>query len=119
MEPEVLRKRKTLRGALRVGLAVVSGLALVPSTARSQAFLHWDQSARVLGMGGAASGLSDDPTAVFSSPAAIVRLAGTQLHAGVSAAARTGTFDGYDAADTDADVRWGGSPSIYVTHGIA
>jgi long-chain fatty acid transport protein len=107
--------RRVARGA---AIALVAGLATAES-ARSQAFLQWDQSARVLAMGGAASGLSDDPTAAFSSPAAIVRLPGTQIHVGAAASARTGSFDAFDAPDTDADLRWGGSPSIYVTHAIA
>jgi long-chain fatty acid transport protein len=102
---------------LRLGLA--TSLVLGPSAAYGQAFLHWGQSPRALAMGGAAVGLGDDPTAALHSPAAIVGLAGTQLHVGGALGVRDGSFDAYDAQDADADLRLATTPTLYATHAIA
>ena len=99
--------------------ALLLALAGAPAAARAQAFLHWEQSARGLGMGGATAAVADDPSAAFYNPGGIVRLPGTQVQIGGMLSGRSASFDAFGAPDADADTRYAALPSLFATHAIA
>lgn len=73
-------------------LLLIQILLLFPASAFSHGWGGYEQGAKAKGMGGAFTGLADDPTAVFYNPAGIVQLDGTQISLGLAVPTVTGHF---------------------------
>ncbi|RJP36360.1 MAG: hypothetical protein C4548_15970 [Desulfobacteraceae bacterium] len=74
-------------------LVVIFFIALFyPSLLFGHGWAGYEQGAKAHGMGGAFTGLADDPTAVYFNPAGIVQLDGTQASLGFAVANARGHF---------------------------
>lgn len=111
--------RHARAGALVAALMITwAGPAKIPA-ARAQAYLRWDQAARPAAMGGAAQALSDDPSAVFFSPAGIVHIPGTAVQAGGFMSVDEARFRAFGGGAFDRDESPAFEGSIYLTHTVA
>ena len=79
----------------RIGLLsfMIVLLMIFPSLAFSHGWAGYEQGAKAHGMGGAFTGLADDPTAVYFNPAGITQLEGTQISLGFSIPTVNGKFE--------------------------
>lgn len=80
------------RTELKDVLLLVQIVLLFPASAFSHGWGGYEQGAKAKGMGGAFTGLADDPTAIFYNPAGIVQLDGTQISLGFAVPTITGQF---------------------------
>jgi len=84
-------------------LAVVAALALCSRQATGSGFGLNENSARVMGMGGAFAAVADSPAAIFFNPAGLVQLKGLQVEAGMTYITPSSTYTG-TAPDGTPDV---------------
>jgi long-chain fatty acid transport protein len=68
---------------------------MVPADAFGHGWAGYEQGAKAHGMGGAFTGLADDPTAVYYNPAGMMNLEGTQASIGAAVAIPRGKFKSY------------------------
>jgi len=80
------------RTALKDLLLLIQIVLLFPTSAFSHGWGGYVQGAKAESMGGAFTGMADDPTAVFYNPAGIVQLDDTQISLGVGIPIVTGHF---------------------------
>ncbi len=74
---------------------------IISSISFASGFQINETGARAMAMGGAFTGLANDPSAAFLNPAGITQLNGTQFLAGVSLIAPTATFTGPTPSTTE------------------
>jgi long-chain fatty acid transport protein len=100
---------------------------LIPSASFGHGWACYEQGAKAHGLGGAFTGLADDPTAVYYNPAGVTQLDGTQASLGFSFVTARGTFEsagtsgmpGISAGDeTDFDEQYFLVPNLYLTSKI-
>ncbi len=84
---------------------------LLPSSVLGHGWGGYEQGAKARGMGGAFTGLADDPSAVFYNPAGILKLEGTQTSFGVAVPIIRGQFESYGTSGMD-DVNRGDETSL-------
>ena len=75
-------------------LLFVSAVLVLSTNIFGSGFQINEQGARAMAMGGAFTGLANDPSAVYFNPAGIVNLQGTHFSAGVSLIAPSSSFRG-------------------------
>ena len=95
-------------------------LLLTPGAARASGYGINDNSARVVGMGGAFTAVADSPGAIYANPAGIAQLPGLQLEVGLTLVAPSVTFTGLapDAehrVTVDTEAHLSGLPSLHAT----
>ena len=73
-------------------LVLVCGLIIMPSSAFCHGWANHEQGAKAHGMGGAFTGLADDPSAVYYNPAGITQVEGTQISLGFTIPTVRGNF---------------------------
>ncbi|MFN2384435.1 MAG: OmpP1/FadL family transporter [Gemmatimonadota bacterium] len=103
-------------GILALAAVATTGAA---RPAVAQAWLRWEQNARVLALGGAGAGLADDASAVFFHPAGITHLFGSQAQIGGALAAGSARFNAFGAADAEQEDRAEFDGALYLTHAVA
>lgn len=81
------------RTELKEVLLLIQIVLLFPVSAFSHGWGGYEMGAKAKGMGGAFTGLADDPTAIFYNPAGIVQLDGTQVSLGFAVPTITGHFE--------------------------
>lgn len=92
-------KKTSLKGVL----LLIQIVLLLPASAFSHGWGGYEQGAKAKGMGGAFTGVADDPTAVFYNPAGIVQLDGTQVSLGFAVPTVTGHFKSDGASGIPGD----------------
>jgi long-chain fatty acid transport protein len=110
-----MRLARTITGAAALALA------LLPAPSLGAGYGIYEQSAAVLGMGGAGTASVHDASAVFFNPAAMIRLEGSQLYAGgtvlspVTSFAGVGPYPGFGVKEEMKEQRFY-PPTFYFTH---
>ena len=99
--------KRVFRTILLVGLCL-----LAPGIAGASGYGLNENSARVMGMGGAFTAVADGPGAIFANPAGIAQLDGLQVEAGIFLIAPTATYRG-TSPDGEHDVEVGGVDHIF------
>lgn len=89
---ETIREKRMKNTKLKDLMFLIQVVLLFPASAFSHGWGGYEQGAKAKGMGGAFTGLADDPTAVFYNPAGIVQLDGTQISVGFAVPTVTGHF---------------------------
>ncbi|MBU1171528.1 MAG: outer membrane protein transport protein [Proteobacteria bacterium] len=112
---------------LHISVIVILLTMVFPSLALSHGWAGYEQGAKARGMGGAFTGLADDPTAIYYNPAGIVQLEGTELSLGFAAVSGIGRFEsagtsgmpGISPGKTaDLDQQYFFIPNLYITSKI-
>jgi long-chain fatty acid transport protein len=131
--PTLMKKEGTIvRGKpMKEKTTAISIILIISLFHASSAFCHgwggYEQGAKAKGMGGAFTGLADDPTAICYNPAGIVQLKGTHGSFGFSVPVITGTFKsngtsgmpgGSRGDETDLDTKVIFIPNLYITHQV-
>lgn len=88
-------KKENLMKQIKLNvLAILILISLLfPHLAFSHGWAGYEQGAKAKGMGGAFTGLADDPTAIYYNPAGIVQLDDTQISLGVAVPTGQGSFE--------------------------
>lgn len=115
-----MRQMRSLRLLALFGLVLAPGLDAAPAAAAGLA--QNEQSARVMGMGGAFVAVADSPGTLFYNPAGLVQLDGLKLELGVTLLTPSVRFQGVAPAGGEAEVNtvrpYTPLPSAYVSYRV-
>ena len=111
-----------MSGRRIASMILLAGLSLLASgTVRASGYGLNENSARVMGLGGAFTAVADSPGTIYSNPAGIAQLDGLNIEAGITLIAPTASYIG-KSPDGKHDVEVGAVeqifplPSIYATY---
>lgn len=93
-------------------ISLVGLCLLAPGSAGASGYGLNENSARIMGMGGAFTAVANSPGAIYANPAGIAQLDGLQLEVGVTLVAPSATYRG-TSPDGEHDVEVGGVDHLF------